>query len=106
MPELTYRGAPLKLNEQGFLVHPERWDEEMAQFLALHAEGVTELTRQHWAVIRTIRTFYDANGFAPLIRYICKRTDIKLKTIYELFPSGPAMGACKVAGLPGPDGCI
>jgi len=26
--------------------------------------------------------------------------------IYDLFPSGPAKGACKVAGLPKPDGCV
>jgi len=26
--------------------------------------------------------------------------------VYELFPSGPANGACKVAGLPKPTGCV
>jgi TusE/DsrC/DsvC family sulfur relay protein len=26
--------------------------------------------------------------------------------VYELFPSGPAKGACKVAGLPKPTGCV
>ncbi|MCP4570023.1 MAG: sulfurtransferase TusE, partial [FCB group bacterium] len=25
---------------------------------------------------------------------------------YELFPSGPAKGACKVAGLAKPTGCV
>ncbi|RPJ57184.1 MAG: sulfurtransferase TusE, partial [Acidobacteria bacterium] len=25
---------------------------------------------------------------------------------YEMFPSGPAKGACKVAGLPKPTGCV
>ena len=47
-----------------------------------------------------------AKLFAPMIRKVCKDTDFKLKKIYELFPSGPAKGACKVAGLPKPTGCV
>ena len=34
------------------------------------------------------------------------RRGFKLKEIYSLFPSGPAQGACKVAGLPKPTGCV
>ncbi|MGD8530833.1 MAG: TusE/DsrC/DsvC family sulfur relay protein [Syntrophobacterales bacterium] len=26
--------------------------------------------------------------------------------MYELFPSGPGKGACKMAGLPKPTGCV
>ena len=29
-----------------------------------------------------------------------------LKEVYELFPSGPGKGACKMAGLPKPTGCV
>jgi len=41
-----------------------------------------------------------------MVRKICKNTGLKLKYIFELFPSGPAKGACKLAGLPKPDGCV
>jgi tRNA 2-thiouridine synthesizing protein E len=41
-----------------------------------------------------------------MIRSICKNTNLQLRQIYELFPSGPAKGACKLAGLPKPDGCV
>ena len=41
-----------------------------------------------------------------MIRTICKETNLKLKDIYVLFPLGPARGACRVAGLPKPDGCV
>ena len=34
------------------------------------------------------------------------RPGFKLKEIYELFPSGPGKGACKMAGLPKPTGCV
>ena len=43
---------------------------------------------------------------APMIRKMCKETGLSLRQIYELFPSGPAKGACKVAGLPKPTGCV
>jgi len=41
-----------------------------------------------------------------MIRTICQETGLRLKEIYELFPLGPARGACRVAGLPKPDGCV
>jgi len=41
-----------------------------------------------------------------MVRSICKATGFPLRHIYELFPSGPAKGACKLAGLPKPDGCV
>ena len=50
--------------------------------------------------------FWLEHDRAPLVRKICKTTGLKLKTIYELFPSGPAKGACKLAGLPSPEGCV
>ena len=45
-------------------------------------------------------------GIAPMIRKLCKETGFPLKRIYELYPSGPAKGACKVAGLAKPTGCV
>ena len=106
MPTLDYRGTPLEVNEEGFLARPEEWDEGIALFLAREHEGLADLNDDHWAVIHYVRGFYEEHGMAPLIRKICKTTGLKLKYIYELFPSGPAKGACKLAGLPSADGCI
>lgn len=106
MPTLDYGGAPLEVNADGFLLTPEEWTEDIARFLARDQEGLAELNAEHWAVINYIRKFYLEHGRAPMVRYICKTTGLKLKTVYALFPSGPAMGACKVAGLPSPDGCV
>jgi tRNA 2-thiouridine synthesizing protein E len=106
MPTLDCRGTPLEVNEDGFLVRPEEWNEDVALLLARNEVGLTELGGEHWAVIRYIRGFYEEHGLAPLIRKICKTTGLTLKRIYVLFPSGPAKGACKLAGLPSADGCI
>ncbi len=106
MPTLDNSGTPLEVNDDGFLLNPGEWNEDIALFLAKEQEGLDSLEKDHWLVINYIRGFYDEHGLAPMVRYICKTTGIKLKTIYELFPSGPAQGACKLAGLPRPDGCV
>ena len=106
MPTLDHRGTPVEVNDEGFLVDPGEWNEEVALLLARHGEGLAALGEDHWRVIRCIREFYVEHGLAPLVRRICRTTGLNLKYIYELFPSGPADGACKVAGLPSPDGCI
>lgn len=106
MPTIPYRDGTLEINEEGFLVHPEEWDEEMARFLARREEKLETLSEEHWSVIRFIRQHYLDNEAAPMVRTVCKGTGVPLKKIYDLFPSGPARGACKLAGLPKPDGCV
>lgn len=106
MPEIDVKGKRYETNEEGFLAHPEEWDEDVAAALAKEAERIELLSDEHWAVIRYIRNCYLENNLAPMVRKICKTTGFTLKHIYELFPSGPAKGACKVAGLPKPDGCV
>jgi tRNA 2-thiouridine synthesizing protein E len=106
MSQLIVNGKPYELNEEGFLAHPEEWNEEVAAALAEAEEGIDALTGEHWAVIRYIRQYFLENDLAPMVRKVCQTTGFPLRHIYELFPSGPAKGACKVAGLPKPDGCV
>jgi tRNA 2-thiouridine synthesizing protein E len=106
MPTVEYQGQTLELNEEGFLARPEEWTEEIALVLAKDQEDLDALTPEHWAVIRYIRAYYLEKNLAPMVRAICKTTGLQLRQIYELFPSGPAKGACKLAGLPKPDGCV
>jgi tRNA 2-thiouridine synthesizing protein E len=106
MGSIEFKGAVVELNEEGFLTNPAIWNEELALALAKQEEGLDELNDSHWAVIRFIRQHYEANQSAPMVRSICKTTGMPLKQVYELFPSGPAKGACKLAGLPKPDGCV
>lgn len=106
MPFIEFEGRKLEVNEEGFLAQPEAWNKEIAQFMAKKDEGIEELSRDHWAVIDYIREYYLEKDLAPMVRKICKTTGFKLKYIYQLFPSGPAKGAAKIAGLPKPDGCV
>ena len=106
MPTVEFAGKQYEMNDEGFLVHPADWNEDLALFLAKKEENLDALTEQHWAVIRFIRKHFEEKQSAPMVRSICKTTGVPLKQVYELFPSGPAKGACKLAGLPKPDGCV
>jgi dissimilatory sulfite reductase related protein len=104
---LTYEvnGRVYNVDEDGFLQEPEIWNELVAKDFAA-TEGVEDLTENHWKVINYLRNYYLEFGIAPMVRKLCKETGFKLKDIYNLFPSGPAKGGCKLAGLPKPTGCV
>ena len=106
MSQLEVSGKKLELNEEGFLTDPNQWDKQVAEALAKAAEGIENLTTEHWAIIQFIRNHFLETNLAPMVRSICKTTGLPLRRIYELFPAGPAKGACKIAGLPKPDGCV
>jgi tRNA 2-thiouridine synthesizing protein E len=106
MPELEVKGKKIPLNEEGFMKNPDEWDDEVAKALAQAEEGIENMSDDHWAVVNYIREYYLEKNLAPMVRKVCKNTGFPLKYIFELFPSGPAKGACKVAGLPKPDGCV
>jgi dissimilatory sulfite reductase related protein len=105
MAQLKVGSQMLDLDEDGFIVAPEKWDKDVALALA-ETEGVKELGEKHWKLVNYLREYYQKFGVAPMIRKVCKDNNMKLNEIYELFPSGPAKGACKVAGLPKPTGCV
>jgi len=93
------------IDEDGFIQEPDRWDRRVAESLA-RADGVAELTEEHWRVLDYLREYWLQYGSAPMIRKLVRATGLPLTRIYQLFPAGPAMGACKVAGLPRPTGCV
>lgn len=105
MAFMNVAGKQLEIDEDGFLVDPDDWNEDVVKaFAAL--EDVEEITEEHWKVINYLRAYFKQFGIAPMIRKMCKDNGMTLKQIYDLFPSGPAKGACKLAGLPKPTGCV
>jgi TusE/DsrC/DsvC family sulfur relay protein len=105
MEKKQFGGKMLDIDEDGFIQDPTAWDEAVAKDLAI-TESVTDMTPDHWKLVHYIRDYYVKYNMAPMIRKMCKETGYQLKQIYDLFPSGPAKGACKVAGLPKPTGCV
>ncbi len=95
----------LEFDGDGFLTDPSIWNEEVARMIAKE-DGIEEMNEKHWAIVKIIRANWEEKGMAPMVRTICQETKIRLREIYELFPLGPARGACRVAGLPKPEGCV
>ena len=105
MATMVIQGKEFEVDGDGFLQQPEIWSEDIARLFALE-DGTGDLTEKHWSVIRFIRSHWEETDMAPMVRKVCQESGLKLREIYELFPLGPAKGACKIAGLPKPDGCV
>jgi TusE/DsrC/DsvC family sulfur relay protein len=96
----------LETDEQGYLLEPDYRDEVVP--VIAQAEGLT-LSEDHWKVVRYLRDEYREHGHTPNFRNMLKGLAEVLpgcdsKSLYDLFPVGPAKQAAKVAGLPQPLG--
>jgi dissimilatory sulfite reductase related protein len=105
MPTKTVHGTAVEVNDEGFFVHPEQWDEQMVPELA-RDEGIDEVTDQHVQVVKFVRHEYDTTGSGPTVRVLGKTSGVSVKELYQLFPKGPAKVAARMAGIPKPRGCI
>ncbi len=90
----------LDVGEDGFLLHPETWNRDVAQLLA-QGEVEGSLTNDHWRIIDYLRQYYLEFDTVPPVRMLRKYTRCGIECVYKLFPSGIARGACRVAGIPG-----
>lgn len=95
----------IEIDEDGFLVNPSDWCPEFAAAISKD-EGIEELTDDHWKIINYLRDYYKEFESCPPIRMLVKQSGYELKKIYQLFPTGPAKGACRLAGAPKPTGCV
>jgi TusE/DsrC/DsvC family sulfur relay protein len=99
-------GNTLEADEEGYLLEPS-YDDAACAAIA-QAEGIT-LGDDHWAVINYLRDQYREHGHTPNFRNMLKDLAELLphhdsKTLYDLFPGGPAKQGVRVAGLPKPFG--
>ena len=106
MATIEHNGKSYNVDEDGFLTKGmEEWDNGWVDYVK-GIEGIGDLTDEHNKIINTLQDYYKKNGIAPMVRILSKTTGFPLNRIYELFPSGPGKGACKMAGLPKPTGCV
>jgi len=105
MSKVTLGGKELEIDEDGFIQEPDKWDKAVAEDIA-KTEEAYPMGDDHWKLVNYLRNYFLEFEIAPPIRMLTRQTGLDLKTIYKLFPGGPAKGACKVAGLPKPTGCV
>ncbi len=99
-------GTELATDAEGYLLEPD-YREETVRVIAA-AEGIA-LTDAHWQVINYMRDQFREEGHTPNFRNMLKGVqeimpDVDSKSLYDLFPIGPAKQAAKIAGLPQPYG--
>jgi len=106
MATIEHNGKSYDVDEDGFLSKGmEDWDQGWVEYVK-SIEGIGDMTEEHPKVLDALPASSKKNGIAPMVRILSKTTGFPLKRIYELFPSGPGKGACKMAGLPKPTGCV
>ena len=111
MADIEVNGKKYEVDEDGFLVNPEDWDMDVANYFAQVEE--IDMTDAHWEVVNFLRDYYKEYKIAPMIRILVKAIGKAMgpekgntKYLYSLFPAGPAKQACKIAGLAKPTGCV
>ena len=94
----------VQTDAEGYLSNRDDWSEDLANELATSL-GI-ELTDEHWKVLNTARAIEVESGSSPGLRKISKRSETPIKSIYTLFPEGPAKLIAKIAGIPKPKSCL
>ena len=94
----------MQVDEEGYLVDPAQWNEQVAEALARQEHIV--LSDEHWAVIRFMREYYETHQIAPDARHVIKHlAEYKgagkagRNDLFVLFPYGYVKQACKIAGM-------
>ncbi len=102
MAELNYGERTIQVDEEGYLLNPEDWDEKVACALA-EREGISDqcpLTEGRMDVLRFLRDYYRRFNSFPIVRAVCKNVHQPANCEYELFMD--PITAWKIAGLPKP----
>lgn len=102
---IKWKGSEFAIDEDGFLASYKDWNTDWMDFVRSQ-EGIPVWTESHLKVINFLRTYFMTHGSIPTIRVVVKGMGITLSGIYDLFPSGPALGACRASGVPRPTGCL
>jgi tRNA 2-thiouridine synthesizing protein E len=91
-------GKGYYVDSHGFLINPDEWDEQFAEYLAAKTPNI-QLTDKHWRIIKYLRQSYTKNRAVPTIYEVCEANKIGLAELEALFPDGYHRGAVKIAGL-------
>ncbi|MCU7920969.1 MAG: TusE/DsrC/DsvC family sulfur relay protein [Candidatus Thiodiazotropha sp. (ex Dulcina madagascariensis)] len=102
MPRMNPMAVENSNTPEGF----DEWTEEQAVKLA--AEENIQLTDAHWEIIYFLRHHCEEKGPTCSARLVLKAMISLVKEkggkkyLYSLFPRGPVVQACKIAGIPLP----
>ena len=99
MAVIEYAGGKVNIDDGGYLVNIDDWNEQVACALA-EREGVDELTKERIDILKFIREYYKKYNFFPILNAVCKNVHQPKNCINEKFMD--PLTAWKLAGLPQP----
>ena len=91
--------VPAAFDDDGFLMDPDRWDENLAEQIAA-ADGIDHLDSAHWAVIRSLRDHFARHHSPPAVGHVCYMVSMQPTCLDSLFHG--SREAWRIAGLPNP----
>ncbi|MEA3412800.1 MAG: TusE/DsrC/DsvC family sulfur relay protein [Pseudomonadota bacterium] len=101
---LDIDGRIIETDDEGYLLDPSLWDEEVA--LTLAETYRLDMSDEHWMVVRYVREYFEERQAVPEARHLLKAMKERLgadrasrRYLYGLFPWGYAPQACKIAGM-------
>ena len=104
MNTLNVGDRQISLDEHGYLLNPDDWDMEVARAMADNIN--LEMTDDHWQVVQFVREWFEERQAVPEARHALKsmketmgKEKATRKYLYQLFPYGYAIQACKIAGM-------
>jgi TusE/DsrC/DsvC family sulfur relay protein len=103
---IEVNGKTIELDDHGNLVNTADWNEDVAKALAAADDTMSELTQEHWDVIKYLRDMYFDENEQPMERVINKGMSkiwgrkLSSKDLYRLFPLAPSKQGNRIAGLP------
>jgi len=101
---LEYAGKIIDTDNEGSLLDPELWSEELALLIA---EGESlEMNEDRWQIVRMVREHYEYSSCVIELRKVLKALKEQSgagkatrKHVYQLFPYGYGQQACTIAGM-------
>lgn len=101
---LEYAGKTIDTDNEGYLLEPEKWNEEVA--LQIAAGESLEMNEERWQIVRIVRDYYEHTSCVIELRKVLKSLKEQSgadkatrKHVYRLFPYGYGQQACKIAGM-------
>jgi TusE/DsrC/DsvC family sulfur relay protein len=102
MPTIEVEGKKIELDDEGYLINSEDWNEKVACALA-EREGVSKtcpITKAKLDIIKFMREYYKKYEAFPIPHGICLNVHQPKECTFEQFPDPET--AWKIAGLPKP----
>jgi TusE/DsrC/DsvC family sulfur relay protein len=100
MTTIEVEGLKIQLDQEGYLVNFDDWNETVACALA-EREGVSKtcpMNEKQMEILKFIREYYRKFNSIPIVRAVCTNVHQPKECEYIQFPD--PVTACKIAGIP------